>query len=54
MCALRRCRLLAPAHLMQTLLELVQLSGAYALMLIVMTYSVWLVLAVLLGCATGY
>ncbi|XP_006818774.1 high affinity copper uptake protein 1-like [Saccoglossus kowalevskii] len=41
-------------HLLQTGLHLVQVTLSYALMLIVMTYSVWLFLSVVLGLTLGY
>ncbi|XP_055695629.1 high affinity copper uptake protein 1 [Lutzomyia longipalpis] len=42
------------AHIIQTFLHLIQVSVSYALMLIVMTYNVWLFLAVVLGACAGY
>ncbi|XP_037039236.1 high affinity copper uptake protein 1-like [Bradysia coprophila] len=42
------------AHLIQTLMHMIQVTVSYALMLIVMTYNVWLVLAVILGATVGY
>lgn len=42
------------SHFIQTALHLLQLALSYALMLIVMTYNVWLCLSVILGCTTGY
>ncbi|KAJ6639817.1 High affinity copper uptake protein 1 [Pseudolycoriella hygida] len=41
-------------HLAQTLLHFVQVTLSYCLMLIIMTFNVWLVLAVILGAAVGY
>jgi len=41
-------------HLAQTLLHFVQVTLSYCLMLIVMTFNIWLVLAVVLGAAVGY
>lgn len=41
-------------HLVQTLMHLVQVALSYSLMLIVMTFNVWLVLAVVLGAGVGY
>lgn len=41
-------------HYVQTLLHLVQLTLSYFLMLIVMTYNVWLFVSVVLGCTAGY
>lgn len=42
------------SHYVQTLLHLVQLVLSYFLMLIVMTFNVWLFISVVLGCAVGY
>ncbi|XP_017776236.1 PREDICTED: high affinity copper uptake protein 1 isoform X2 [Nicrophorus vespilloides] len=41
-------------HFFQTLLHIVQMIVSYFLMLIFMTYNVWLCLAVVLGSAVGY
>ena len=41
-------------HLLGTMLHLVQMSLAYILMLIVMTFNTWLCLAVVLGSTLGY
>lgn len=41
-------------HLILTLLHMVQVTLAYFLMLIVMTYNTWLCLAVLAGATVGY
>lgn len=41
-------------HLLQTALHLIQVILSYFLMLIVMTYNVWLFLAVVLGATLGY
>lgn len=41
-------------HLFQTLLHIVQIVLSYFLMLIFMTYNVWLCCAVVLGAAIGY
>lgn len=41
-------------HYIQTVLHLIQITVSYALMLIVMTYNVYLVLAVILGATVGY
>ena len=42
------------SHYIQTILHLVQLVISYFLMLIVMTYNVWLFISVILGCTCGY
>ncbi|KAL1132031.1 hypothetical protein AAG570_011639 [Ranatra chinensis] len=41
-------------HAIQTLLHIVQITLSYFLMLIFMTYNVWLCIAVVLGAAVGY
>jgi len=41
-------------HAFQTVLHIVQIVISYFLMLIFMTYNVWLCVAVALGAATGY
>lgn len=46
--------MLSPWHHLQTLLHLVQLVLSYFLMLIVMTFNVWLFISVVLGCTVGY
>ncbi|XP_013381698.1 high affinity copper uptake protein 1 [Lingula anatina] len=43
-----------PMHLLQTLLHIVQVVISYFLMLIFMTYQVYLCLAVALGAGVGY
>ncbi|XP_063245131.1 high affinity copper uptake protein 1-like isoform X2 [Bacillus rossius redtenbacheri] len=43
-----------PVHCFQTLLHVVQIILSYFLMLIFMTYNVWLCFAVVVGAATGY
>lgn len=42
------------SHYIQTALHLLQMIISYLLMLIVMTYNVWLFMAVVLGCTVGY
>lgn len=49
-----RSRMLTCAHLVQTLLHIVQVIVSYCLMLVFMTYNVWLCLAVALGAGVGY
>lgn len=46
--------MLSIGHLALTLMHFVQLTIAYFLMLIVMTFNSWLCLAVVLGSTTGY
>lgn len=41
-------------HLLQTVLHAIQFFISYLLMLVFMTYNVWLCLAVILGAACGY
>ena len=41
-------------HIIQTVLHMLQVTISYFLMLIVMTYNVWLFIAVILGAGTGY
>ena len=50
-CVPQMCSL---THALQTGLHVVQLVLSYWLMLIFMTYNVWLCLAVALGAGTGY
>ncbi|XP_034233772.1 high affinity copper uptake protein 1-like isoform X2 [Thrips palmi] len=47
-------RMFSQKHVLQTGLHIVQLIVSYLLMLIFMTYNIWLCLAVILGSATGY
>ncbi|CAB3408003.1 unnamed protein product [Caenorhabditis bovis] len=47
-------RLFSGAHFAQTLLFLLQLGLGYMLMLIFMTFSIWLGLAVCIGLTAGY
>ena len=41
-------------HLKKTFLYMVQFLVGYFLMLVAMTYNVWLFLAVIIGCGIGY
>lgn len=41
-------------HFLQSFLHIVQVTVSYMLMLVFMTYNVWLCLAVVLGAGTGY
>jgi Ctr copper transporter family len=41
-------------HIVQGLLNLIQLSSGYVLMLIVMTYNVYLCISVLIGSSIGF
>ena len=47
-------RMLSCGHLIATGLHFVQMTLAYFLMLIVMTYNTWLCLAVVFGSSMGY
>ncbi|XP_006816476.1 high affinity copper uptake protein 1-like [Saccoglossus kowalevskii] len=49
-----RARILSLAHLLQSVLHVVQITISYFLMLIFMTYNVWLCIAVALGAGVGY
>lgn len=49
-----RQQILNKQHILQTLLHMLQVAVSYLLMLIVMTYNVWLFVAVVLGASTGY
>lgn len=49
-----RHRMLSWAHSVQTILHVVQIIVSYFLMLIFMTYNVWLCLGVVLGAGVGY
>ncbi|CAH0728695.1 unnamed protein product, partial [Brenthis ino] len=42
------------AHFIQTFLHVIQSTASYILMLVFMTYNVWLCLALVLGMALGY
>jgi len=42
------------AHGIQTLLHVIQVTVSYMLMLVFMTYNVWLCLAVVIGAGLGY
>ncbi|XP_016972911.1 high affinity copper uptake protein 1 isoform X2 [Drosophila rhopaloa] len=46
--------MLSVNHLLQTLLHVIQVTLSFLLMLIFMTYNVWLCLMVVLGAAVGY
>ncbi|PIC55553.1 hypothetical protein B9Z55_000778 [Caenorhabditis nigoni] len=47
-------RLFSPIHVAQSILFMIQLCFSYVLMLIFMTFSVWLGLAVVVGLGIGY
>jgi copper transporter 1 len=42
------------AHAVQVLLHMVQVTVSYMLMLVFMTYNIWLCLSVVLGAGLGY
>ncbi|ELU10301.1 hypothetical protein CAPTEDRAFT_187636 [Capitella teleta] len=41
-------------HILQTLLHFLQIFNSYCLMLVVMTYNIWLILSICLGASLGY
>jgi len=47
-------RMFSSGHLIQTVLHVLQVFISYCLMLVFMTYNVWLCLAVILGAGFGY
>ncbi|XP_046581802.1 high affinity copper uptake protein 1-like isoform X2 [Haliotis rubra] len=47
-------KMLSGSHFLQTILHMVQVFVSYCLMLVFMTYNVWLGLAVILGAGAGY
>ncbi|CAG9772478.1 unnamed protein product [Ceutorhynchus assimilis] len=47
-------RMISKIHFFQTFLHMIQMVLSYFLMLIFMTYNVWLCIAVVLGAGTGY
>jgi len=49
-----RMSMFSSAHVVQTLLHMLQFTISYALMLVFMTYNLWLCFAVLLGSGLGY
>jgi len=49
-----RSKLFNKAHFIQTLLHIIQIGISYLLMLIFMTYNVWLCLSVIAGAGLGY
>jgi len=49
-----RMSLFSADHLLQTVLHMLQFTVSYLLMLVFMTYNVWLCLAVLVGSGLGY
>lgn len=49
-----RISMISSSHLLQTLLHVLQVFISYCLMLVFMTYNVWLCIAVILGAGTGY
>ena len=53
-CSFCRTSIFSLAHLLQTLLHILQIVISYFLMLIFMTYNVWLCIAVALGAGCGY
>ncbi|XP_074655100.1 high affinity copper uptake protein 1-like isoform X2 [Tubulanus polymorphus] len=49
-----RHKMISWPHILQTMLHILQIVISYFLMLIFMTYNVWLCIAVVLGAGTGY
>ena len=49
-----RVTMMSLPHFIQTLLHILQIVISYFLMLIFMTYNVWLCIAVAIGAGTGY
>ncbi|CAG5117541.1 unnamed protein product [Candidula unifasciata] len=47
-------RMLTSSHFLQTLLHVIQVFISYCLMLVFMTYNVWLCVAIILGAGAGY
>ncbi|XP_037943739.1 high affinity copper uptake protein 1-like [Teleopsis dalmanni] len=47
-------RLLAAPHIIQTLINLIQIIISYLLMLVFMSYNYWICLAIILGSGLGY
>ncbi|KAK3727549.1 hypothetical protein RRG08_018563 [Elysia crispata] len=47
-------RILSKGHFIQSLLHMVQVFVSYCLMLVFMTYNIWLCLAVVVGAGVGY
>ena len=41
-------------HLLQSLLHMIQVTISYSLMMVFMTFNVWLCVAVVLGAGLGY
>ncbi|KAH3796997.1 hypothetical protein DPMN_150573 [Dreissena polymorpha] len=50
----RSIHMMSGSHFLQTLLHMIQVFISYCLMLIFMTYNVWLCLSVILGAGVGY
>ncbi len=46
--------MLSCAHVVQSLLHVIQVSVSYLLMLVVMTYNGWLFISVATGAGVGY
>jgi len=47
-------RMCSGIHFLQTFLHMIQVTVSYLLMLVVMTYNVWLCISVVLGAGLGY
>ena len=53
-CSWREIKLFRPTHLVDSELEGAQILAGYILMLITMTFSMWLLITVVVGSALGY
>lgn len=47
-------KMFGKAHLVQSLLHIIQMVVSYGLMLVVMTFNSWLFMSVILGLGVGY
>ena len=52
--SVNRGRMFSRAHLLQTLMHAIQIAWGYSLMLVFMTYNVYLCLSLVLGATLGY
>ncbi|CAF3982225.1 unnamed protein product, partial [Rotaria sordida] len=53
-CTNKRARLLSLRHFVQTILHILQMGISYLLMLIAMTFNIYLFLAIILGAGVGH
>lgn len=47
-------RILSTSHFVQTLMHILQVTVSYCLMLLFMTYNIWMCVAIILGAGAGY